>query len=70
MDKHRHDDAGAARQERYEPSDVPAEASQHSVPAEELSPDEAAIADADRTRVPDPTSTAQVPDSSDLPEDK
>lgn len=70
MDKHRHDDAGPARQERDEPSEVPAEAAQRSVPAEELSPDEAAAADADRAPVPDPTSSAQVPDSSDFPEEK
>jgi len=69
MDKNRHDDAGPARQERDEPSEVPAEASPHSVPAEDLSPDEAAAADADRAPVPDPTSSAQVPDSGDYPEE-
>jgi len=68
MDKNRHDDAGPARQERDEPSEVPAEASPHSVPAEDLPPDEAAAADADRAPVPDPTSSAQVPDSGDYPE--
>ena len=70
MDKHRHDDAGHARQERDEPSEVPAEASQHSVPAVELAPDEAAAADADRAPFPDPTSSAQVPDSADFLEEK
>ena len=59
--EHRHDDAGPARAERDAPSDVPAEAADEATPAEELSPEEAAAADADRAPVPDPKATARVP---------
>ncbi|HEV2770488.1 MAG TPA: hypothetical protein VGV40_09925 [Solirubrobacteraceae bacterium] len=67
MDNDHHDDAAPAPQESGEPSEVPAEASQDSVPAAESSPDEAAAADPDRAHVPDPTASAQVPDPADLP---
>jgi len=39
MEKNRHDDAGPAREERDEPSEVPVEASEESVLARELPPD-------------------------------
>ncbi|HEV2772180.1 MAG TPA: hypothetical protein VGV57_05055 [Thermoleophilaceae bacterium] len=61
MEKHRHDDAGPARGERDEPSEVPADASEESVPAQELPPEEAAAADADHSPVPDSKSSARVP---------
>lgn len=70
MDKHQDEDAGPAGQERDEPGEVPLEAAQDSVPAEEPSPDEAGAADADRAPDPDATAAAQVPDSADLPETK
>ena len=59
--EHRHDDAGPAREELDEPSAVPAEASEESVPAEELLDEAVAAADADRAPVPDPKSSARVP---------
>lgn len=61
MEKNRHDDAGPAREERDEPSEVSPEASAESVPAQELTPEEAAAAEADHTPVPDSKSSARVP---------
>lgn len=61
METNRHDDAGPARAERDEPSEVPADASEESVPAQELPPEEAAAADADHSPVPDSKSSARVP---------
>ena len=61
MEKSRHDDAGPARTERDEPSEVPADASEESVPAQELPPEEAAAADSDHSPVPDAKSSARVP---------
>ncbi len=61
MEKSRHDDAGPARAERDDPSEVPADASEESVPAQELPPEEAAAADADHAPVPDSKSSARVP---------
>lgn len=58
--EYRHDDAGPAREERDEPSAVPPEASDEAVPAEELSEEEAASADADQAPVPDPKASARV----------
>ena len=59
--EHRHDDAGPAREERDEPSAVPADAPAERVRAEQLPEDEAAAADADQAPVPDPKATARVP---------
>jgi len=61
MEKSRHDDAVPARTERDEPSEVPPEASEESVPAQELPPEEAAAADSDHSPVPDSKSSARVP---------
>jgi len=61
MEKNKHDDADPARGERDAPSDVAREASEESVPAEELSAEEAAAADSDRAPVPDTKSSARVP---------
>ena len=61
MEKSRHDDAGPARTERDDPSEVPREASEESVPAQDLPPEEAAEADSDQAPVPDSKSSARVP---------
>ncbi len=61
MEKHQYEDADPARGERDAPSDVAREDSEESVPAEDLSPEEAAAADSDRAPVPDTKSSARVP---------
>jgi hypothetical protein len=61
MEKYRHDDAGPAREERDQPGETPAEASDEAVPAEQLSEEAAAAADADQAPVPDPKASARVP---------